>query len=258
MANQEASTIQPSFFTQLKGLEQERVILAFVLIVIAILGSISAIEEGNIVSLLGNLATELAGAVFTFVVFQFIIDQRDKRKEEARLIDEMGSTINDIALIAVKKLRKRGQLEDGTLAGVDFWHANLAWSNLQSVNLTQARLWWAHLEGAILWEANLSGAHLIMANLSEAQLLQANLAGADLTDAILVGADLANANLAGADLVDADLVDANLAGAHFDENTILPDRTKWTPDTDLIRFVYRQHANFWRSDNPLSPAYRHE
>lgn len=308
--------IQPSFFARLKAIEQERVILAFVLIGVAVMGTVSAIGEGDVNFLLGNLATELAGAVFTFFVFQLIIERRDKRKEHEHLIEEMGSIVNDVALDAVEKLRKTGKLQDGTLAGVDLWKANLARASLQDTNLARSRLHQANLaeanleeanltgaysedanlaganllnanlsgaylrevnlSGAILYGANLSGAVLWLANIEGAYLLQANLSGANLMVANLSGADLLNANLTGANLMGANLKGANLAGddlsganfreanldaarldsAHFDEHTTLPDNTKWTPESDIMRFTDPNHPNFWRSSFTFSPAYR--
>jgi hypothetical protein len=37
---------------------------------------------------------------------------------------------------------------------------------------------------------------------------------------------------------------------------VLPDGTRWTPDTDMERFTDPQHPAFWRSDNRHSPAHR--
>jgi hypothetical protein len=54
----------------------------------------------------------------------------------------------------------------------------------------------------------------------------------------------------------ANLQGADLTGAKFDENTTLPDGTKWTPDTDMTRFTDPEHPEFWRSDIKWSPAYR--
>ena len=69
-------------------------------------------------------------------------------------------------------------------------------------------------------------------------------------------ADLRGANLQEANLWGANLQGADLGGATFDENTMLPDGTKWTPGTDMGRFTDREHPDFWRSDDPASPAYR--
>ncbi len=62
----------------------------------------------------------------------------------------------------------------------------------------------------------------------------ANLEGANLNAANLKGARLQEANLEGADLEDA----------KFDENTTLPDKTKWTPDTDMECFTNPEHPEF--------------
>ncbi|MCA9904034.1 MAG: pentapeptide repeat-containing protein, partial [Anaerolineae bacterium] len=85
----------------------------------------------------------------------------------------------------------------------------------------------------------------------------------DLRGALLVGADLSGAELNSTNLAQAVLINANLADAlfvdvTFDASTTLPDGTHWTPDTDLSRFTDPDHPQFWRSDNPVSPAYRED
>jgi len=54
----------------------------------------------------------------------------------------------------------------------------------------------------------------------------------------------------------SNLQGATLDGATFDQTTTLPDKTLWTPDTDMTRFTDPDHPQFWRSENPWSPAYR--
>jgi hypothetical protein len=87
-------------------------------------------------------------------------------------------------------------------------------------------------------------------------LQAAYLRGASFENATLTGADLTGANLLGTIFTGADLSHAQLAGAFYDEKTVLPDGTFWTPDTDLARFTDPAHPDFWRSNDPLSPAYR--
>jgi uncharacterized protein YjbI with pentapeptide repeats len=58
-------------------------------------------------------------------------------------------------------------------------------------------------------------------------------------------ANLGEVNLGGANLQGAILKRANL-----DEFTILPDGTKWTPDTDMARFTDPDHPDFWRPEEP--------
>jgi uncharacterized protein YjbI with pentapeptide repeats len=67
----------------------------------------------------------------------------------------------------------------------------------------------------------------------------------------LSGADLRGTNLRGADLEYAILEDAQ-----WDETTVLPDDTYWTTEVDLARFTDPNHADFWRSDELGSPAYK--
>lgn len=64
------------------------------------------------------------------------------------------------------------------------------------------------------------------------------------------------ANLQFTDLYGADLAHADLSDVIFDVDTTLPDRTRWTPDIDIARFTDPNHLDFWRSDDPESPAYR--
>ena len=63
------------------------------------------------------------------------------------------------------------------------------------------------------------------------------LCGANLRNANLQAANLWQTDLRGADLTGADLTDANLPGTLFDESTILPDGTHWSPQSNLARFV---------------------
>ncbi len=141
-------------------------------------------------------------------------------------------------------------LEEAFLNG-----ANLRMANLGGANLRRAALWNADLQGADLSGANLEGAYLENANLQMASMFLANLRGANLVWADLEGAYLDAIDLRGADLSGANLQHANLTAAIFDTETILPDGTTWTPDSDWGRFANPGLPDFWRSDDPASPAY---
>jgi len=104
------------------------------------------------------------------------------------------------------------------------------------------------LQGAYLRRANLTGAYLQDANLSEANLQGTNLTKANLFDANLQGAFLLDADLSGANLTYADLRGADLWMANFDEETILPDMSKWNAETELERFTDPNHPDFWETD----------
>jgi hypothetical protein len=82
------------------------------------------------------------------------------------------------------------------------------------------------LQGVVLDFANLQGAMLKMADLQKTWINHANLRGANLEGAYLQGAYLTNVS--------------------FDENTILPDGSKWSPDTDMGRYTNPNHPQFLR------------
>lgn len=72
-----------------------------------------------------------------------------------------------------------------------------------------------------------------------------------LADLNLFKANLFYANLRGAHLENANLYAAHLKNARIDKSTtfntetILPDQTDWTPDTNFTRFTDPKHPNFW-------------
>jgi uncharacterized protein YjbI with pentapeptide repeats len=171
-----------------------------------------------------NLATELIGAVATYLLLERLVGgQEEEEEERRRLIAELGSSVKDVAIAAAEKLYQRGWLE-------------LPEANLMGADLQEASLLAANLHGAYLTGANLHGTDLLYANLQEAHLRGANLQGADLRG--------------------ANLQETDLRAVKFDENTVLPDKTKWSPDTDMARFTDPKHPDFWRSGYRTSPAYR--
>lgn len=174
-------------------------------------------------------------------------------------------------------------LSGGYLEQGDFQHAVL-----DLADVTSARLRGANLQDASFSEADLSNSDMREASLQRAYLMRATLRGTDLSGANMHEAIIAWANFQGANLTNANLQDAasstgpgygqgsasatecdfrgaNLTGANlegtqigvfiFDEATVLPDGTNWTADTDMTRFSDPEHADFWRSDDPNSPAY---
>jgi uncharacterized protein YjbI with pentapeptide repeats len=218
-------------------------------------------------------------------------DRRGTAGEQARRVEELGSRVREVAIAAAEELRQRGWLYDGTLGeaylaganlreadlakavlqGADLHRADLAGACLSMASLREADLSFAKLEGADLGDANLTrsdlsfaegaGANLENANatrsdLSFARLAGARLAQASLTRSNLSHAELIGAHLQGASLREADLKFADLSEALLDEATELPDGTRWTEHADLSRFTYPKHPEFWRSDDPVSPAFR--
>ncbi len=217
---------------------QARIILT--LIIIGLISSRLGVGSiGDIRGFALNFGTEMLGAATTYWLLTRILGRELKHEEEeretealkARLIREMGSNSMDVAVPAARELEAHGWLTDGSLKGVSLFRSNLQESFLFGVNLQEALLFEANLQEAFLWRAKLQGVYLAGANLQ--------------------GADLRLANLRG-----AKLEHPNFGKAKFSEDTILPDGTKWTPGTDMARFTDPEHPDFWRSNDPKSPAYR--
>jgi uncharacterized protein YjbI with pentapeptide repeats len=125
--------------------------------------------------------------------------------------------------------------------GVVLTGARLSNSNLEGINLVEVSLDGASLHHATLQDVNLDGADLQGADFFRANLVSANLYHANLERANLDAAHLEEANLAGANLRDVTWFDYTI----FNEGTLLPDGTNWTPDADIWRFQNPDHPDFW-------------
>jgi len=231
-----------------KSLDRTSRQILMVLFGVAVVLSVpAAVLSGDWSGLLLNLGTELAGGAVTFILLEEILGGR---KRKAELIREMGSPDNGIALRAVNELSAHGWLTDGSLRKVNLPLADLRGASFWTADLQEAFLLGAKLQRTPMFRANLQKADLSLANLQEAILAGANLKGAIMWDANLELAEL----VAGVYMGMKD--NPETWEAEFDETTILPDGTNWTPDTDMERFTDPKHSDFWRSDNPDSPAYR--
>lgn len=206
-----------------------------------------------------NTSSELFSIVITVVIIDRLAQRRQKREEEAtikeRLIRELGSQAHDIAITAAEELDSRGWLCDGTLHLANLRKANLQGADLQGADLYGACFFNANLHKALLWDADLQRTNMQVALLQEARLEHANLQRADLAHARLQGANLRGANLEGANLRKAHIDDSQFGFAKFNEDTILPDGTSWTPETDISRFTDPSHDDFWTADVVGSPRF---
>ncbi|MEZ4671885.1 MAG: pentapeptide repeat-containing protein [Anaerolineae bacterium] len=178
--------------------------------------------------LYANVGTELASVALAVLIIDSLHDRRSDENEREKLVLQMGSPDNAFAIEAVRMLAARDWLKHGTLKAAHLSHANLEGANLQQTMLFGVRLGLANLCRAKLNEANLECAYL-----QNAILAQADLRGADLSGANLNGADMSSAKL-----------DANTV---FSPETILPDLTYWTPNTDMRRFTDSRHPDFWQA-----------
>lgn len=183
------------------------------------------------VNWLQNLSTEMFGAFLAFWLLQIVLG---KRREKERLIRQMRSRDNGLALQAVGELGANGWLGDGSLKNAELWNANL-----KSVNI---------------WDVNLKGADLHGANLQDARMERGNLTGANLWKANLQGITMFDVTLEGADLFAANLDGATLHNVEFDERTRLPDGSKWSPAIDLSQFGVRDSDAPSPYDNRFPPV----
>jgi hypothetical protein len=212
------------------------VILGFALGVLVCL--YTGLKIANLPSVVVDFLPEIIAVIFTVRVIDHnnrLRDDRNALKQlQEQLVRDARSSVNDVAVNAVHQLRERGWLggPESLLAGANLSGANLQRSPLYGANLQRTHLGAANLVDADLFSVSLQGAQLRFTDLHGANLAVSNLQGATLVGSNLRGAVLRHAKLHGADLGE---------GGHqakFDETTILPDGTHWTPDTDMTLFTY--------------------
>lgn len=252
------------------------IILALLVVIVLLIGGMALYAGHDAWGYGINVFTSVVSTVATVLILDRLAERRaDRKAEEAlkrQLVDDAASTSNEIAVNAIHQMRRKGWLtgEDGLLKEEELSRANLDRVDLSGANLQEADLRFSRLQranftllnvkgsqrfGPIMLEvheeriARLQGADLCFADLRGANLAKVNLKKAWLSYARLEGANLADANLQGANLIDAIMEGANITGAQFDQATRLPDYTRWTPETDLLRFTNPDHRDFWRSPN---------
>ncbi|MCP3892802.1 MAG: pentapeptide repeat-containing protein [Desulfobulbaceae bacterium] len=116
-------------------------------------------------------------------------------------------------------------LSGADLQRVELHDVNLEGALLSEANLHRARLDHCSLKNAILIDTNLHKSSLMYCSFEQAVFSpEIHLARAQITD--LRGANLTAANLKGTYLQDV----------LFDEDTILPDNSRWTPGHDLRHY----------------------
>ncbi len=126
-----------------------------------------------------NVSSELASIAITILIVDALNGWRVKRQEKESLILQMGSPINQIAREAVRSLRVRGWLEDGSLKGADISRGNLEDVYLERADLSQTNMYKARLSNTHLQWSNLMG----VKGLTDEQFLQvSHLRGAVMPD----------------------------------------------------------------------------
>lgn len=124
---------------------------------------------------------------------------------------------------------------------VDLSHQDWSETNLQATNLRDG----------VLRGANFSRANLLMTGLNQVDGEGASFQNADMRRSNLSYANLKKADLCGANLTDALLWESDMEGALFDETTLLPDGSQWSPEVDMQRFTNPHHPDCQMHRYPL-------
>ena len=174
------------------------------------------LDEG-FVAFADGLWPEVLGISVTVAFIDRLYRRRDESRREQelreRLLREARSNLNQVALNAINEVREYGWLTGD--AGL--------------------------MKGAFLERANLENAGLKQANLEGADFTSSSFITADLRQARLVNAKLEYTNFTG-----ANLKGANLLGVEYDDDTILPDGSKWNTTVDMARFTDMSRPDFWK------------
>jgi hypothetical protein len=201
-----------------------------------------------------NAGVELLSIAVTVLVVDRLNERQTLREHKWELIVQMGSPDHAFAIEAVRIIRLKGWLTDGSLKGHDFSKADLHDADLTQADLRGAHFYKANLDNAILTGADLQhtslgfasmkNASMVGANLEHAHLGGADLENADLRDTDLIDAETWSVNVHGANLKGAKLTNLRLRGAKLDENTILPCGKKWHDKTDLRQYTDENHPEY--------------
>lgn len=82
-----------------------------------------------------NVAVDLAGIAIALLVIEVLSERRARFQLNSRLIREMGSPGNGIALRAIVELEAQGWTKDGSLVDASFYKAYLEGAWLDRTNL---------------------------------------------------------------------------------------------------------------------------
>lgn len=138
-----------------------------------------------------NILSQLIGIGIIVIIIGTADQILRTRFEKQRLILQMSSSYNHFTCEAVRQLRDKGWLYDGTLRKANLSHPNLKGADLANANLAEAVMYQAKLKGAALLGANLRKAAIFRTKLTDANLWRADLRQAMFWESDLTGAKLA-------------------------------------------------------------------
>ena len=135
--------------------------------VVAIFGSLyrGSFASELIDAFYANVGAELVSIAITVIVIDALYERRETTREKQRLLRQMSSRNNGLAVHAVDELRAHKWLTDGSTVGIVLQWADLRGAYLLRANLKRARMWRANLAGASLRYASLQGDDLRKVNM---------------------------------------------------------------------------------------------
>lgn len=224
-----------------------------------------------------NVYTEFLGIAATVFIVNVIYRHLDNlRSEELRqlefnenLIRRTRSSQPAEVRSAFHEMYERELVfgKDSIVRGINFVSVEPEDVTLDYANLVDSNLALSNFSDSAFRHADLENVSFKYADLSNADLSYSNMRNVDLEHAKLSNAILTCADLRGSNLINADLEFANTyihwlndpseirANPEMFTQLILPDGTQAEPDTDTSRFTDPNHPDFWRSNDPQSPAY---
>ncbi|QQS44441.1 pentapeptide repeat-containing protein [Candidatus Roizmanbacteria bacterium] len=189
-----------------------------------------------------GIAIESLSLTFTIFIIDYINEQRARKELKSRLIRQIGSSDNGLALNALAELKannwleqdcifkdawlRKANLQDAVAWGVDFSGGQLEEANFIKANLTNSKFIVVDLRLAIFDEAKLIGTQF------KADLIKASFKNAHLQHSIFDSCTLYKTNFSG----------ANLQGAVF--------KNCKTENLKLIGAIYNSKTQFPKNVNP--------
>lgn len=168
---------------------------------------------------LKDFHSELISIGITVLILGNANQYMEIQAEKKRLILQMGSPDNSIAIEAVRQIKNNGWLLDGTLVNAFLQEANLKNAFMLGVRLDKACLMFTNFEAADMRYGHFKDADMLTANLKQAYLENSDLERVSMFRADLGGAFLKEAHLDGADLFEANLEGADLTGIFYNDDT---------------------------------------
>jgi len=183
-------------------------VLGWILILVSILYNVLYISinynNSRPYDLFGDISTNwipgLFSIGFTILVIDTLYEKQRERQQKQSLILQMGSPDNGFAIEAVRQLRVKGWLFDGSLRNADLRDANLDKADLSYADLQGAKLAGVNLKSAVLDNCNLAKAYLVVSDFRNAQITTVNFKGANLSNSKFQGATIFDVEFSETDL----------------------------------------------------------